>query len=340
MKTKILFSLIISFATQLTSAQVLYNEDFNSLTIGDLGTDSTGGIVGQGGWWTMNSLGSAYNGNNDFRIVAEQGRGNVMEISGPNLSFPSPIANVIEQRGLHTLWNSRAAGNNVLKLEYDFFTGNVPFPTSNVPSFANNLRFTDYSSHMVRVVYVNHLSIIQVQCTVCSTPPILADILQPTTVPRNTWLKFELYLDYVNKESYFTIPSLGVSGVSGWVSSFDLSSIMFHIYTSGSIQSVYKFDNIIISAIKNTPLSVKNDFVSSKFSVFPNPVNDVVTITNNENIGIEHIQVFDISGKSVHLKTFNYENEVKLNIENLALGIYTIHIKTKEGVAVKKIIKN
>lgn len=339
MKTKILFSLIISFATQLTSAQVLYNEDFNSLIIGNLGTDSTGGIVGQGGWWTMNSLGAAYNGNNDFRIVAEQGRGNVMEISGPNLSFPSPIANVIEQRGLHTLWNSRAAGNNVLKLEYDFFTGNVAFPTSSVVSFANNLRFTDYTGQFVQVFYVSHLSSINVRCNGCGTPTI-ADILQPTTVPRNTWLKFELYLDYVNKESYFTIPSLGVSGVSGWVSSFDLSSIMFHIYTSGSNQSFYKFDNIIISAIKNTPLSVKNDFVSSKFSVFPNPVSDVVTITNNENIGIENIQVFDISGKSVHLKTFNYENEVKLNIEDLALGIYTLHIKTKEGVAVKKIIKN
>jgi len=65
----------------------------------------------------------------------------------------------------------------------------------------------------------------------------------------------------------------------------------------------------------------------------------VVTITNNENIVLEQVAIYDINGKTTKTQTFNKENEVQLNIGNLAASIYMVHLKTAEGTAVKKLVK-
>src|SRR5690554_156437 len=334
MKTNILLILTVLFTVQLTSAQVLWSENFNNLTLGNVGTDDTGTVAGQGGWYTKSNTYSApYVGNNDFKIIAEPGRGNVLEVIGPAVQSGR---NLIEQKGLELLWDNRTAGNDVLKIEYDFFTGNVVFPSTAPVTFWNNLSFNDSKS--MRINYIGSSNLFFVSCSACTQPYSWVDVLTPSTVPTNTWLKLELYLDYVNGISYFTIPSLGISGVSGWFSSLNFSGMDLIVETRGSIQAIYKFDNIIISAVDTVPLSVQ-DFITNKFNVFPNPASNVVTITNNENISVEQIQVFDISGKTVKTQQFNNENQVQLNIEELASGTYMLHIQTNEGMAVKKIVR-
>jgi len=47
-----------------------------------------------------------------------------------------------------------------------------------------------------------------------------------------------------------------------------------------------------------------------------------------------------MSGKTVNLQKGNKENEMQLNIESFATGNYLLHIKTEQGTAVKKVIKN
>lgn len=131
---------------------------------------------------------------------------------------------------------------------------------------------------------------------------------------------------------------MGVSGTSGWFSSSNFSETRIIVETTASVQAVHKFDNFVILAVDTVPLSTQ-DFISSKFNVFPNPMNDVVTITNNENINIDQIQVFDISGKSVKTHSYTNTNKVQLNLEKLASGTYLLHINTNKGVAVKKIVK-
>jgi len=333
MKNKILFVLLLLLKGQLTYAQVLYSENFNNLTIGNVGTDDTGIVPGKGGWYTTSHTNpTPYTGNNDFKIIAEPGRGNVLQVTGPAVSGGR---NLIALKNLGPLWNNRTAGNNVLKIEYDFFTGNTVF-SSNSNSFWNQLGFVGGTVPLT-IYYANHPNLIRVSCSTC-TPNMSNDIFQSTAVPRNSWLKFELYLDYANQISYFTVPSLGVSGTSGWFSSSNFSETRLIVETIASVQAVHKFDNLIISAVDTVPLSTQ-DFISSKFNVFPNPINDVVTITNNENINIEQIQIFDVAGKSVKTHSFTNVNEVQLNVENLASGSYLLQIKTDKGMAVKKIVK-
>ena len=122
MKTKILYTVQALLVAHFATAQVLWSENFDNLTVGNIGTDHTGNIPGQGGWYTQsNTTDPANASNNYFKIVAEPGRGNVMEITSPDSIVIG--TNDTEKRGLETFWNNRSTGNEVLKIEYDFFTG-------------------------------------------------------------------------------------------------------------------------------------------------------------------------------------------------------------------------
>jgi len=335
MKAKILlFSTLLFTTIQLTSAQVLYSENFDNLTLGNLGTDSTGTTPGQGGWYTQSlTYSTPYIGDNDFKIIAESSRGKVLQVTSPNVYG----RNRISLRNLELLWNNRIAGNDVLKIEYDLFTGNVAF-SSNAVSFWNELLFDN--TNLIRILHQNYSDLIYVNCAECIPPPkSWVNTLQPTTVPKNTWLKLELYLDYGNEISYFTISSLGINAVSGWFTSSKPSGINLTVESSGSIQSVYKFDNVIISAVDNVPLS-KQGFISDKFNLYPNPSNNIINITNSENIGIDKINLYDIKGKLIETKAYHMESTIQLDVSTFAAGTYLIHIYTSDGTAVKKVIKN
>ena len=121
MKKQVLFVATLLFATQLTTAQVLYSENFDNLTLGNVGTDFTGATPGQGGWHTYSRADNVPSdaGNNYFKIVSEPNKGKVLQTT----ALPSFGANYLLKSGIDNLWNNRNSGNNVLKVTYDFFTG-------------------------------------------------------------------------------------------------------------------------------------------------------------------------------------------------------------------------
>ena len=52
MNKQVLLSIVILLAVIKTQGQVLYTETFDTFTLGNLGTDPTGVVPGQGGWYT------------------------------------------------------------------------------------------------------------------------------------------------------------------------------------------------------------------------------------------------------------------------------------------------
>lgn len=82
-----------------------------------------------------------------------------------------------------------------------------------------------------------------------------------------------------------------------------------------------------------------NDFLASKFTVFPNPVNDVVTVANANNVLVNEIVINDMNGRTVKTVKFNAVAEAQVNVAELNAGIYFMNITTNEGVTTKKIIK-
>lgn len=83
-----------------------------------------------------------------------------------------------------------------------------------------------------------------------------------------------------------------------------------------------------------------NEFLSSKFSVYPNPANNEITISNAENILLDNASITDINGRIVKKFKLTGISEEKINISELNNGIYFLKVETSEGSLTKKIIKD
>src|SRR5690554_3822327 len=78
-----------------------------------------------------------------------------------------------------------------------------------------------------------------------------------------------------------------------------------------------------------------NDFAG--ITVYPNPMNDNLTITN-ENGLIESVELISATGSIVYTSTVS-SNNYTVNTSNLNAGIYFVNIQTSNGVKTYKVIK-
>ena len=340
MKKNILFITTLLFATQLTTAQVLYSENFDNLTLGNVGTDFTGNTPGQGGWYTLSNTVAANQSNNYFKVITEPGMGNVLEITSPVVNNnTSNRTNTAIIKDLEKNWNNRAVGNDVLKIEYDFYT-NESFTNSNndnthfIESIKHYALFIVYYGGTTGRAYVSYFD-----------KNGSAGLLYPTILPKKTWLKFVFYVDFNNQKVYFRIPALAINEVQTTTLDMNsdlISALNFTSTTGGAPynQTVYKYDNISVSAVNTIPTASVDTILSSKFNIYPNPVPNILTITNSENIIIKELTVYDVNGKIIKEQKSSFEKQITLNVENLSSGTYLLHIKTDQGIAIKKVVKN
>jgi len=335
--------------------QVLYEENFDLLMTGDVGQDFTGTVSGQGGWYIETFIGTPQPAPTsfNFQIETEPRRGKVLALTG------MPVGNVgfvnLEQRGLETRWISRDWGNNVLKFECDFFNGDAPnFHTcsSTEEPFGSVIALYGRKGKLLAGFGFWHKDGLFLAGINRGTMQNIVPLNSNGTdlfIPKNEWYHLVIYVDYNNAQVHFEIPSLGIS-VTKIV--FDLlplpettedyppSFISFHSKNNCMVQytPTVKLDNVKISAIKYSPVSIV-DILASKFNLYPNPVDDVVTISNKENINIEEVIVYNINGKIIKTHTFHYQDTVQLNMQEMQAGVYLLHIKTNQGEIVKKVIK-
>ncbi len=347
MKKQILFIIWLLFVTPVIKAQVLYTDNFDNYNLGNLGTDVTGKIPGQWGWYTGSSTTQA---NSFFTIVNETGRGKVLEIS-TGLTDGEGLQSW--KTNLHTFMANRAAGNDVIMFEMDFYTGpkhdvngggyaritlySIGDPNSpiNLPESLAGTNFTKTNG----LFYAGSSNI------------------QHAYLPFNTWVKLIFYLDYPNKRVYYYIPSLNRVSANDFleyitsanlIQEYPISSIVLDVIVSKSatgpqIYTRNRYDNIKITAINAVPPNVialsTSEQLATKFNLYPNPATSVVNITNAENMLVNQVAIYDIAGKQLSTQTYNNETDIQLNVEHLASGTYLLHLQTNEGTAVKKLVK-
>lgn len=368
MKTYFLFIInLLFFAT--ATAQNIYTENFDNLTIGNIGTDYTGTVSGQGGWYTS-SFNIAGWGvpltNNHYQIVAETNKGKVAQM-GP-LSLQGEVRRILFHTGLKNLWQQRTPGNNILKITYDMYTAESGGHRDNVVSmilYGNEGQLLNIAYFPSPKKEATFAAVTRARGDF-NDYPVTDDFSvfrinnQNLILTPKTWVRLEVYIDYDTSKAYFYIPvfnrtivktfsytlSLGGTDVEGNPLPDDSpEKISFYMdKLSGSTEvATYapKFDNINLSAVNTIPtyvLSV-NEQLAAKFNLYPNPATNVVNITNSENMLVQQITVYDISGKKLSTQTFNNEAEIQLSVENLASGTYMLHLRTNEGIAVKKLVK-
>src|SRR5690554_1463459 len=156
------------------------------------------------------------------------------------------------------------------------------------------------------------------------------------------WIKAELFIDYNAQIAYYYIPTLNLFRADAIFNSLTPDNIHFEGYALKS-RSVVKFDNIKLTALQSVPAYIDAlsaaEWVSSAFNLYPNPAANEVHITNSENMQVQQVAVYDVTGKQLTTQTFNNQTEIQLNVENLASGVYMLHIETNKGTAVKKLVK-
>ncbi|MVO08879.1 T9SS type A sorting domain-containing protein [Flavobacterium sp. TP390] len=82
-----------------------------------------------------------------------------------------------------------------------------------------------------------------------------------------------------------------------------------------------------------------DDFEFSKqFTVYPNPVKDVLNIQNNEGITVKKYTILDVNGRILINQSKEIQNN-SINFSSLSNGTYFIQIETEKGLVTKKIIK-
>jgi hypothetical protein len=82
------------------------------------------------------------------------------------------------------------------------------------------------------------------------------------------------------------------------------------------------------------------DITASTFDVYPNPATDVVTVELSEVGSVDaQIEVLDIKGQVVSSEVMSAgQTSVQVNTSSLASGIYTVRVKSENGVATERVV--
>ena len=107
---------------------------------------------------------------------------------------------------------------------------------------------------------------------------------------------------------------------------------------SAPLNSATDFSAVIIDNFSVTQTLSVNDFLSANFSVYPNPVNNVINFSNDTNAVVSSVEMADLNGRVVKTLKVN-ATEGQISVSDLATGMYMMKITTDQGVAVKKIVK-
>src|SRR5690606_19967044 len=247
MKLKLLYTATAILLTNFVTAQVLYSENFDNLTVGDLSTDLTGATPGQGGWYVVVSFQSSSTG--QAKIVSEPNIGNAL---ATGLSTTYPGANIqLIQPGLDVLWNNRTPGNDILFVEYDLYlartlgtviTSSFFLKGNNFDLFrsAAGVYFTDDTdANTLWARYVTHPTVGEKSFPLGYGGSDVYEDFQ-----YDTWISIQICMDYTTGYIYLYIPSFQILSYGSFSHNESLAALRLLTHMPpNNPQAANKFDN-------------------------------------------------------------------------------------------------
>ncbi|HEU4496382.1 MAG TPA: T9SS type A sorting domain-containing protein [Flavobacterium sp.] len=352
-KTLLLGFLLIPIFT--VKAQVLESENFNSLTIGNIGTDVTGATAGQGGYFTITSNGTApttatNSSASNFQIVSTgQSSSNGLKITTSN---GNKGGRFMWKAGLSAAWAARTTGNNIIQLEFDFFTGPASTsltqngitvygldgttlrPLAGFAYVPNTKTLSGFAYLKNGAVYGNYLIGLGASA---ATPIVLQD---------NTWYRIGVAYNTTNGAITWKGPGFDNVGIAAanYAGPFQPTEVDFSsgTPTTNTASSEQTYDNYVVTATPAVNLLSIDNFEIAKdtFSAYPNPSKGLVTISSDSDMNLQSVNVTDLNGRTVKSVKLDGSSSAQVNISDLSSGVYMMNISSDQGSATKKIIKN
>lgn len=321
------------------NAQTLQNENFNELNVGNVGTDITGVTTGQGDLLTYTSAGA----NSDFQIISEGGDyANVLQITG---SANATATKFLWKGGLAAGWATRTSGNDIIEIEYDFYTGatTASKSTTGIRLFNSagqtvaGFRFVPETKAITGLARYDNAG------TVNTFFFNLGASNAVITLAENTWYRIGVAFNQITGEVIWKGPGFN-SSIVGTEIGVDPDEADFVVAagTDNTVSTVAKFDNLTIKATATENLlsvqEVDAPLVES-IKLYPNPVKDVLFISAS-NVSITNVEIIDINGRLVKSVSSNNSFDSKITVSDLSAGVYMINIYSENNKTTKKFVKN
>lgn len=338
-KITLLLFTVLSIGYAEITAQILHEENSDGLTVGNVGSDITGATSGQGGLLTFTNSGQ----NSDFQIVSEGStQGNVLQITGSSTDAGDKF---LWKEGIQASWASRDSGNNIIEIEFDFYTGSAT-TSKNVwdvviydetGSAIAGFEFEPETKILVglaRYESGGSLGFYGFYLGANNTDIVLA---------ADTWYKVGCAFNKTTGDVTWKSADF-YSGVVGAAAGTDPVEVDYiNIAGNGNtVSSVFKINTMTIEATATEDLLGINDVatVANTIKLYPNPVNDILTLSMSENISLTKLEIVDINGRLI--KSISAERNLNNQIDTseLTQGLYLLNIYSESGKLTSKFIKN
>jgi len=102
---------------------------------------------------------------------------------------------------------------------------------------------------------------------------------------------------------------------------------------AGTTQTYLFLDSINITTNLST-----NEVLAGSFSIYPNPANQYVNISNTTNALLNSVEVVDLNGRVIKTQKVADLTETQINVSDLARGVYMMNIATDRGSFTKKLV--
>jgi hypothetical protein len=99
---------------------------------------------------------------------------------------------------------------------------------------------------------------------------------------------------------------------------------------------VSEWSATLIATATNSGL---DSWLDGSVNLYPNPANEVINVECTiNNVQVTNMEVYDVYGKLINTVIVN-ENPTRINVSNLANGMYFVRVTTEEGMVTKRFVK-
>jgi hypothetical protein len=166
---------------------------------------------------------------------------------------------------------------------------------------------------------------------------------------RNLWI---IILLLFSCNSFITGQTLNVVGVNGSQEMYDLDEIGKLHFAAGVLMidqvngntDTFPLEDIgQLNFTDATGAVENNDLNSPSMLLFPNPVNDRLTVKyTGYEAQHQHLDIYNSTGqlvKSVFLQPGLYESTIQVDLSGFAPGLYVCHVSLGSQITISKFIK-